>query len=230
MTTQTKRRIIGGVAATFITIGLFWGYQKYAKASRLNELNRLSAAASRGTAREERRTHEEVPGPDGEAHPRRAHGLLREGWRMEKRWMTGSTSTSRRPRRSGRPGSTRCPRIDGASVALRGKARGRPRRGRRRPRKGRLWRRGRRGARKGRVSRGTAWRRPWWSWRWRRLGGVAEAVAGEALRSSVPSGVASGSTRRAPSNAPSVRNSPRPCAADEAEAEVDSGGGFGRGR
>jgi hypothetical protein len=43
MTTQTKRRIIGGVAATFITIGLFWGYQKYARASRMNELDRLSA-------------------------------------------------------------------------------------------------------------------------------------------------------------------------------------------
>ncbi len=43
MTTQTKRRIIGGVAATFMTIGLFWGYQKYARASRMNELDRLSA-------------------------------------------------------------------------------------------------------------------------------------------------------------------------------------------
>jgi hypothetical protein len=43
MTTQTKRRIIGGVAATFLTIGLFWAYQKYSKASQLAELNRLSA-------------------------------------------------------------------------------------------------------------------------------------------------------------------------------------------
>ncbi len=43
MTTTTKRRILGGVAATFLTIGLFWAYQKYAKASQLDELNRLSA-------------------------------------------------------------------------------------------------------------------------------------------------------------------------------------------
>ncbi len=43
MTTTTKRRILGGVAATFLTIGLFWAYQRYAKASQLDELNRLSA-------------------------------------------------------------------------------------------------------------------------------------------------------------------------------------------
>ena len=51
MTTTTKRRILGGVAATFITIGLSWGYQRYSKASQLEELNRLSAelrAAPRG--------------------------------------------------------------------------------------------------------------------------------------------------------------------------------------
>jgi hypothetical protein len=43
MTTTTKRRILGGVAATFMTIGLFWAYQKYSKASQMDELNRLSA-------------------------------------------------------------------------------------------------------------------------------------------------------------------------------------------
>jgi len=51
MTTQTKRRILGGVAATFLTTGLFWAYQRYAHASQLDEMNKLSAqlhAAPRG--------------------------------------------------------------------------------------------------------------------------------------------------------------------------------------
>src|SRR4051812_11942298 len=43
MTTQTKRRIIYGVATAFITIGLFWGYQRYARAARMSELDKLSA-------------------------------------------------------------------------------------------------------------------------------------------------------------------------------------------
>lgn len=55
----------------------------------------------------------------------------------------------------------------------------------------------------------------------------AAAAAGEGLESSGPSGLASGSTRRAPSNAPSARNSSRPCGATEVAA--DSAGGAEQG-
>ncbi len=48
MTTTTKRRILGGVAATFLSIGMFWGYQKYASASRFDELSKLSAQLREG--------------------------------------------------------------------------------------------------------------------------------------------------------------------------------------
>ena len=72
MTTQTKRRIIGGVAATFITIGLFWGYQKYAKASRLNELDKLSAQLREAPRDQREELLKKFRAQMAKPHPRRA--------------------------------------------------------------------------------------------------------------------------------------------------------------
>ena len=226
MTTQTKRRIIGGVAATFITIGLFWGYQKYARASRMNELDRLSAQLREAPRDQREELSKKFRDQMAKLTPDERRDYFENRMEVMEKQMDDRIDEYFK----------KTPEERKAWLAEMSKNRrrfgGPPGKGQRPPAKAKTADREREDLREGEdggrdregSDGGTARRRPWWSRRWRRVG--RRRWQGRDSRAACPAALASGSTRRAPSNAPSVRNSSRPCGATEGAADsADSAGG-----
>ena len=171
MSTLTKRRIIGGVAATFLTIGLFWAYQRYAKASQLAELNRLSAELRKAPRGKNEELMKKIRVQMAKLTPDQRMDFFEKGMddRIDeyfkktpaerKAWLA-EMSKNRRAF-GGPPGKGQRPTVKGKAGTAKGKTLAK----------------GKTGAANGKGQMGgRAWRWQGWSWRWRWV--AAEAVAG----------------------------------------------------
>ncbi|MEJ7636635.1 MAG: hypothetical protein WKF75_01280 [Singulisphaera sp.] len=214
MTTQTKRRILGGVAATFLTTGLFWAYQRYAQASQLDEMNKLSAqlrAAPRGKNEElmkkfrvqmAKLTPDERMDFFEKGMDDRIDEYFKKSPAERKAWLAEMSKNRRRF--GGPPGKGQRPTVKGKTGTARGKTLAK----------------GTTGTAKGKGE--------WWCLAvavvvLAAAGRGGGAVVGEALRAACPA--ASRAARQDnPRATPSVRNSSRPCEADEAEVGAGSAG------